>query len=373
MKSNPRSRSSQLRSLTTHLVVGSIGAWAGWRLASPQTAHLQPQAATEVVVSSGSASTSPSANSNPPAALPTAFHTVTPPASDDLFRKLPQWVESIQTLKAEEALDALRILEAMPQGPDRLIQQQLLIARFAALDPETALSYVDRLQGAEASSARLTAFATWAETAPAAAGRHVIESLLNFATPQPGDEKIIASVASSWAKKNPEEALAWCAELPEGARTDALAGVAGQLAASDPSAAMRLVGRIESREEQREVLQALSAQWAANWPTQTASWALGVSDASGREAAIGTLVNTWAGTQPEAAAQWIQSLPEGAARDASLAAWNQSDAFFRDPQTSVTWATFIQDEHLRSETTDAALNRWRAIDPQGAEAWIQSH
>lgn len=281
-------------------------------------------------------------------------------------------MESIQTLRAEEALDALRILESLPEGPDRLIQQQLLIARYASLDPETALSYVDRLQGAEASHARLTAFTTWAEADPAAAGKHVIESLLNFATPRPGDERVVASVASSWARRDPEAAMKWSTGLPEGIRTDALAGIASQLAASDPSAAMQFVGRIESPEEQQEILQTLSSQWAAHWPSQTASWALGLSDSPVGTAAMGPLVNTWAGAQPEAAAQWIQSLPEGAARDACLAAWNQSDAFFVDPQTSVTWATLIQDEALRDQATDAAWNRWRVIDPVAADAWMQA-
>jgi hypothetical protein len=68
---------------------------------------------------------------------------------ENLGKRLRAMASRARQLDATDVLAELKRSRYRPIDSDTLLNQQLLLARYAELDPETALSYVDTLSGME--------------------------------------------------------------------------------------------------------------------------------------------------------------------------------------------------------------------------------
>jgi hypothetical protein len=128
-------------------------------------------------------------------------------------------------------------------------------------------------------------------------------------------------------------------ELPEDRRSNAIAGLAGGWAGSDPESALK--------------------------------WALSLPYPTQRDQALSAATSTWVATDPYEASQWINTLPAGANRDTA------TDNLVRaladsEPESSWTWAMSIQTPDRRTRALQIAYAALRKKDPAIAQQMARS-
>jgi hypothetical protein len=284
-------------------------------------------------------------------------------------QRLISAAQKIAAFDTKQTLSALKAGDMNPAGEDRLLRQ-LLIAHYAQLDPETALSYVDSLSGTDHSQQRLTALESWASVEPAAAAAHLEASLTaGLATQE--DSTAVTAIVREWAEKDPQSAWQWVSSLPEEARAEALNQLAARWAKKDPSSALAAAQALPSEADRSAVMQPLVAQLAQTQPASTAAWVRSLPSEQQPSATAG-LMQSWLMKDARSATQWAQQLPAGSTRDAAVAALVQSPALRRDPATAAHWAATVSDPTLRAQLVNLSFSRWQLHDAAAAERWASS-
>ncbi len=214
---------------------------------------------------------------------------------------------------------------------------------------------------------------------PAEAARMVSGLLANTETGvRSGVEYSLYQICSAFAKTDAQAAADWANALPEGARVNALAGVARIWGARDPRAAMA---------------------WFAEHPARDATQPdrpLATRVDAGAEA-----FEAWLGRDESAARAWLTALPEGKAHDVAEAryivhltqsgraaeAGEMSDVVTADPSgwlaqqvaqgiaqndplAAATWAAKLPPGLGQEQAVAVAVKRWGERDPAAAANWI---
>lgn len=170
---------------------------------------------------------------------------------------------------------------------------------------------------------------------------HRVEELLEKASPhlRPFLLQAAFEVGSGELGSNPERWVKRLDELPEGARPNALGGLARGWASADPEAAK--------------------------------DWALGLSNPTERNSAINSVAHAWAAADLHGAAAWVNTLDKGATRDGAtqslVYAVSQSQ-----PHAAWPWALSIEAKAMRLSALQFAYQAMRQKDPGSAEQMLQS-
>lgn len=277
--------------------------------------------------------------------------------------------QEVASLDAKQTLAALKAGALKPEGEDPL-KRSLLIAHYAELDPETALSYVDSLSGAEHEQQRTVALGAWASREPSAAAAH-LQQALSEGLATAGDAAAVSAIAREWSRTDPESAWHWAAQLPEESRAEALNQLSARWAKKDAPAALAAAQALPSEADRQAVMQPLVAQLAQSQPAATAQWLRSLPTQQQPSAAAG-LMQSWLQKDTAAATQWAQQLPSGAVRDAAISSLVKSPSLRRDPATAAQWAATITDAKLRAELVNLSFSRWQLHDAAAAERWASS-
>ena len=283
--------------------------------------------------------------------------------------KLSQFIETVGHLNATQTLDALHKVDLRADSIEAKLQRHVLLGRFAELDPETALTYVDNLSGSEYEEQKANVLSTWASRDPAGAAAHFQSNTLSGGIASDEDRAAAASIASEWAKNDPKAALTWSASLPEEVRSEARGRVLASMASNNPTLAVQTASLLPAGFERAEVLQPIAAEWAQSSPTQAASWVQSLPDTSEQASAAGGLVSSWMNTDPMATSQWVSKLQAGPVRDAAISAMVQARSLSNDPEAATLWASSVQDNALREQLVTAATTQWKRLDPVAAMTW----
>lgn len=122
-----------------------------------------------------------------------------------------------------------------------------------------------------------------------------------------------------WARTNPEAALAWAQEQPDGdeARQEALTDVCFRIAETDPKRAVMLAEQFKLSRD--AVLQNLARQWAAKDLRSASQWIAEQTDDDQRNALVTGVTFVWSQTAPAEAAGFVaEQMTPGSARDAAV-------------------------------------------------------
>lgn len=131
--------------------------------------------------------------------------------------------------------------------------------------------------------------------------------------------ELLATVAASYARSNPTEALSWVARHQgQPGYASALRTVATRIAPADPQSVTALVAQA-SIQTQLSVVPSIASAWAARDPAAAAQWARTLGDSQVRSAALNSVVTDWADRDLNAASRWAMSMPRGEVRDEVLA------------------------------------------------------
>ena len=169
---------------------------------------------------------------------------------------------------------------------------------------------------------------------PAEASLENIVEVSNLTT----NEEDVLSQIRNWARKDPESALVWGQQQPDGAeRSEALTDVCFQIAQIDPARAVALAEQFNLSND--AVLKNLAQQWAAKDLTTAYNWITRQPEDDRRVALITGMAFMWSQKEPMGAAQFVmQQIPSGAAQD---------------------------------EAVMMVLHQWALVDLTGASTWAQ--
>jgi hypothetical protein len=117
--------------------------------------------------------------------------------------RLTALIGQMSQLRQPEVIAALHRLDQQGSGPEGRITRQLLVSRFAEIDPQTALSYVDTLTGDEHSAQKVNALSTWASKDPQGAAAYYEDRVLSGGIASDDDAHAAAAIAGEWATSPP--------------------------------------------------------------------------------------------------------------------------------------------------------------------------
>lgn len=287
-------------------------------------------------------------------------------------RRLAALVDYASKLDATQTLAALRKLD-VETGPEAKLARHVLVARYAELNPLTALTYVETLGGAERAEQQSNALASWASRDAAKAAAYFEDNILSGGLVGDQDAQNAAVIAAEWARRDPKGAWDWVESLTPDARGEAMKRVATQLAATNPAQALQAVSSLPEAYERAEAMQPLASQWARSDPAKTASWVQSLRDPAEQASAATGLVSSWMQSNPYAVSEWVSKLPNGATRDAAIKTMIRAQAVRNDPETATFWAATVQDETLRKELVSETVRRWQVHDPEAAQRWLAAN
>ena len=289
---------------------------------------------------------------------------------DGLRQRLTGLQVQLNDWDDQAILSELKALRHLPSSPDAFVAEQLLLARYAEVDPETALSYVDSLAGTKHELGVVTVLSSWAAQDPESAAAYVEENLDDFGIMDQRQADSAGVLAGEWARSEPQAALEWAEALPLEVRGEVYQRIMSQLVAEDPGEALAMASSRPAGYERTEMIEGVVSQWAHRDPNAAAAWV--TEHAKGDQRLTASLMSAWIEDSPMAASNWLGSLPDSEGRDLAIVAMTASRTLRRDPEAATLWSSTIGDQYLRAEVLQITLNRWFAQDPGAAEAWWES-
>lgn len=290
-------------------------------------------------------------------------------ASSPLSQRLQSLMESTSEMDATAVLASLKALRHQPHDSDSALTTQALLARYAELDPETALTYVAKLGGQEYELGHLTVMSTWASVDPEAASAYYEEQADEFGIFDANQRDTVGAIAGEWATQDLEGALEWAENLSPDVQGDAYQRIMSEVLQQSPDQALALLNSMPQGLERREMLGTLAGQWTHQDPQAATQWLNSLS-AEDQFTAMPKMMTAWMQSDPMSASQWLAQYPSGSAKDQSILAMTQSTVLARDPEAALAWSASIEDPQLRQEALHATASHWQRIDPQGAAAWL---
>ncbi|MEO6244116.1 MAG: hypothetical protein ABIQ12_01665 [Opitutaceae bacterium] len=247
-----------------------------------------------------------------------------------------RWRAQLALGSALTALDpstAATLALYFPSGPAREAGLERAVRNWAGREPAAALQWALDLDDPAAAAVARRAVATELVRANA---RPTIERVLALPA-GPARDEVLVLATGTWAQIDPEAAVGWLRELPEGElRSRVAPGIGFEVAQSNPRRAIAL---------------------AETLPQGRDRWLL--------FAAIG---QTWAAVDSKAALAWARELPAG---EASLAAFAGVDTGLGVPGSRrMVGAPNTRGGGIRTRGGGVALSGLSAVDTPEFLAWL---
>ena len=342
----------------------------------------------------------------------------------------------VKNLDAEGVEAALPFIRGMGRGGDQFMSMGLMMGRYAEIDPERALAYVGKQGGMERGFGTSSILRSWAATDPRAAADYLTNNVIGSG----GDDWMLrrtaGSLASEWAKQDPQAALVWADTLSNELKGDAMNNIVEQLTSQDPLEAAKVAMGFDGEQRERS-LRTIADQWSRNEPEEAVKWAEALTvegktqaleeaveswvekdtdaavaymekmdqgerdqimkevvekwgrkgaeaqpdaaewvasqpDGKGKVDATGEIVGQWMRTDAESASGWLNEQPEGDAKDRGIAALLRDRSVREDPEAAVAWADSITDSEMRSEQVESSARNWLSKDRASALEYLES-
>ena len=313
------------------------------------------------------------------------------------FLLFSQWAE-IDPLNALEHSDTM--------GRAGFFVKPTVLQSWASVNPQAAAEFLEENPGDFASSRMMggrrgqgpasTIASEWARQDPDAAfawaqgleGRQASEAVANVIKEIASDDPVAAlamangldddgksaaydSIALEWGRENWSEMEAWANTLPAEQRDAALAqGVEG-LSQRDGEAAAAKLLTISEGQARDQVFDDVIENWAQNDPVAAMDFLLANGSEAAQENAIGEAMGPLTRTNPGEALEVIRSLDDNSVRDRAVSSYVFS-AQDTDPQETITLAATIGDEDRRERSVGMAAGRWLLEDEAAANRFFES-
>lgn len=280
-------------------------------------------------------------------------------------------LEYYSELDPSEFEGEMQKLQALPMS-QRMLAMNLLFARWAETDPETALEQSRTMGFPEVFMARAGVISGWAASNPEGLARAYSENADDFRANGPGRRGVsdtVAVIAGEWAKQNPQAALAWARTLERGEVGNAISGIFTEVTQSDPAVAISMASGLTS-EERGNAFRSIAGAWAITDYPAAAAWIdslTGAEKTAARQEALESLANI----NPQKAAAEVLQLPGSPSRDRLVGEvsreWAQKDA-----AAALDWLTANGEGAVLEESIGRVIGPLAAKDAGKALEWIDT-
>ena len=260
-----------------------------------------------------------------------------------------------------------------------------LSSAFSALarrDPAQAIGKREGLAGSARAAAIVSIGTEWAAREPAAALAWLAERPKAERTdPQnyvAGSNDALQMAFANWADRAQGEAQAWADALPAGATRDAVQMQFARALADRgaPAEAMQLLTRL-GLDTDLNAIWGVTGAWAKSDPLAAADWAVAQPPGKAQNQALRSIIVRWANDDPRGVADWLAQFPPGEARNGAvgaflmrMGAWVAGRAE-RDAEFDA-WLPLIDDPWQRAQLAANSFNWRKKRDPAGARAWFSA-
>lgn len=204
-------------------------------------------------------------------------------------------------------------------------------------------------------------------------------------------EQRLAGYVEQWAGRDPDAALAWLGKQsgPDFTRAAERAqrAVIGQLARTDPAAAVARWQTLPAGEDRQALLNSIATGWSRTDPAAAARWFTTQTTESPRYQhdwqTIGTIARNYTAADPEGFLLWASSLPNQNQRLIALNSLANDHFFTNDdgpplanplsPARRAELLATIEDPKIRDTVLPNVLGNWLRRDYATAREWIETH
>lgn len=259
-------------------------------------------------------------------------------------------------------------LSSLP-GVERFVGAFLLYSKWGEEDPLAAMDYASRM-GMMGMMVRPIVLQGWAAKDPNGAVSYyeANKNAFGMAGRFGGGMGPTATIASEWARQDPEAALAWAETLEGNDRSAAGQGIFSNLAVTDPKKAAELAGGLGNADERGAAVAEVARAWGANDWESTQEWIASLP-ADERDAARAEAIRGLAQADAAAAATEVNKLPAGENKDRAVADVAQSMAM-TDPAKAANWLTENGSPEAQTQAVNDVVRNWASSDPDQARAWV---
>ncbi len=296
-------------------------------------------------------------------------------------------------LSPEELAEEARKLDSLPMG-ERIMASMLLFGQWGEKDPLAAMEFASTM-GFEGRFVKPTVLKSWASVDPVNAAKYYEANPREFDLMGRGrgggGSSGASTIASEWAKLDPDAALAWASGLESGGES-AISSVVGEVAKTDPAKAAEMLAASDSDDKGR-AYQAIAEQYGAQDFDEAKAWIASLP-ADEQDAALAAAIEGLSSEDPAAAAKEVASMADGDAKDSAIrsivddlaavdAAWAaeflkeeaSSDAQERgmrdlmpsyvssDPEAALEYANSFENEEVRNTALSSYVFSNTTSDP----------
>lgn len=210
----------------------------------------------------------------------------------------------IRGLAQTDPARATELLATLPRSGERGKGLDFILPHLLQQGTEATREWITALSDESLKNgAMLRVAEQFAATDPAGTASWLL------ANPGEASQRRIDDVYGTWAAKDSQAAVSSFAALPAGeARSDALRGVIGSVASSDPKQALSLLDRYPNDVDDRIVRDFVQSSFR-NDPATAASQISRIGDEREREQAYRRTLGAWVERDSAAALAWMQSNP----------------------------------------------------------------
>ena len=214
----------------------------------------------------------------------------------------------IRGIAATDPVRSSQLLAEMPRSGERHDALASLAPTILAEGPQAAMSWVNAMGDSSLSEDAFREIAPrLAEMDP----RSTADWLASSSSA--GASRTIDDVMTTWMKSNPAEAMAYYQEIPSGEmRTNALVGLVGSLASSDPGGAAAFLNS-HRNDADDNVYQEFVRGSLGTDPVLAVNEIANIKDTNNRDRTYLRAIGRWMQRDPNAAQQWVNNanLPTG--------------------------------------------------------------
>ena len=205
----------------------------------------------------------------------------------------------------------------------------------------------------------------WTTSAPQAAADYALSQLGNVR------ETLLGKVATVWAQKDLNAAVAWMKQLPGDDQSAVLQNIKFHWTANDPASAAAYGVSLPAGSIQNNFLNQVGLGWGMTNPKAAVEWLAQVPEGDARFSAINGIAAGWAETAPKDAAGFVASLPAGKTQDAAarnvLFRWQSAD-----PGSAANWLAQFPEGDLRRDAMESLMVNWVRNDPSAAGRFLEN-
>jgi hypothetical protein len=277
----------------------------------------------------------------------------------------------LQTVEPEDPV-LLRLREqaetAAQTAPDKIaVAWETLVNSFPARDVSRILDILVNARGEALAELRQLLIRRWAAVDPEAAAAWAVG--LSDSSVQ---MESLEQIAVVWYQNNPANALAWAAKLPDGdGKTAVILSLGCEVSRVEPLAALSLVSTLPPSEERDDMVIHGVSQWAAENPSAASYWAVQIPDEALRQRVLVAIGVAWAGSDSVAAATFaLDHLPPGAEQDRAVVSivqrWVQTS-----PESAAKWIEQFPALPVRYIALQNLVAIWMEQDSASPVNWLR--